>query len=447
MVGLLALSACGDSKSDNGDDQVAVATWHGGIQSLMIEHCGACHTSDGVGPFALDEYEAAKTVAFSALDAVQSNTMPPWLAHDTDECAPERPWQDDLRLSDEQKELLAQWVADDMPLGDPETALPIPELPTLGLENPSIEVSFRQPFAVSGEKDLFECFVMDPEVTEETWITGVQIKAGNDKVDHHALVFLDVNGESEELATDGHFPCFSNPDIDGSLIGAWAPGALPFTIPEGGGIPMPAGSRIVVQMHYHPTAMGTEMDVSTVELSTTDEQPEYEAVLALLGNFGKQEEDGSGLQDGMNDVDGPEFRIPAGESDHVETLVYRQELPIDVPIFSVGAHMHYVGTSMKIEKRNSDGVVDECLLHTPRWDFDWQRSYSYDTAIEDLPVLGGNEELVMRCNYNNSMSNPAVVDALTEQGLTQPVDVYLGDETLDEMCLGVFGVLLPPGLI
>jgi hypothetical protein len=29
---------------------------------------------------------------------------------------------------------------------------------------------------------------------------------------------------------------------------------------------------------------------------------------------------------------------------------------------------------------------------------------------------------------------------LGEQGLDAPVDVYLGEETLDEMCLGVFGI-------
>jgi hypothetical protein len=354
-----------------------------------------------------------------------------------------------MRLSDEEKALLAEWVADDMPMGDPETALPVPVLPDYGLVDATVNVNFRQPFAVSGEKDIFECFVMDPEVREDSWITAVQVQAGNQKVDHHALVFVDTEGDSEALATDGHFPCFSNPDIEGSLIGAWAPGALPFRIPEGGGIPMPAGSRIVVQMHYHPTLGGTEMDVSSVQLKTTNVQPEYDAVLALLGNFRKQDSDGSGLQPGMNDteVDVAEFRIPAGAPDHIESLVYRQELPIGVPIFSVGTHMHYVGTSMKIEKKTSDGSGDECLLHTPRWDFDWQRSYAFDTAIEDLPVLEAGDELHMRCNYNNSLSNPAVADALTAQGLTEAVDVYLGEETLDEMCLGVFGALLPPGLL
>jgi len=448
---ILALGAC-DGNSQEAEDDTGVvanpATWYGGIQPLLVEHCGSCHTEGGLGPFVLDDYETAKSVAVAALTAVQEERMPPWLARDTDECAPKLPWKDDSRLLPEQKELLAQWITDGMPLGDPDTARPIPAAPDLTLPNASIEVSFREPFTISGQSDLFECFVMDPGATEASWITGVQVIAGNSKVDHHALVFLDTTGTSEDLATNGHFPCFSNPDIDGSLIGAWAPGALPFKIPAGGGIPMPVGSRIVVQMHYHPSPVGgTEVDTSTVSLETTNVQPEYDAVLALLGNFGRQEDDGSGLQPGMEDEGGVEFRIPANSEDHVETLVYRQDLPLEVPIFSVGAHMHYVGTSMKIEKRTADASGDECLLHTPKWDFEWQRSYAYDAAIEDLPTLGPGDELVMRCNYNNSMSNPAVADAVMQQGLTQPVDVYLGDETLDEMCLGVFGVLLPPGLL
>jgi hypothetical protein len=38
------------------------------------------------------------------------------------------------------------------------------------------------------------------------------------------------------------------------------------------------------------------------------------------------------------------------------------------------------------------------------------------------------------------MQNAFVADALFEQGLTAPRDVVLGEETLDEMCLGVFGM-------
>ncbi|WP_146155932.1 hypothetical protein [Enhygromyxa salina] len=39
-----------------------------------------------------------------------------------------------------------------------------------------------------------------------------------------------------------------------------------------------------------------------------------------------------------------------------------------------------------------------------------------------------------------ALGSEGVAAALAEQGLDAPVDVYLGEETLDEMCLGVFGI-------
>ena len=39
------------------------------------------------------------------------------------------------------------------------------------------------------------------------------------------------------------------------------------------------------------------------------------------------------------------------------------------------------------------------------------------------------------------------IRALEEQGLKQPLDVQLGEQTLNEMCLGIFGILAPPGTI
>jgi hypothetical protein len=38
------------------------------------------------------------------------------------------------------------------------------------------------------------------------------------------------------------------------------------------------------------------------------------------------------------------------------------------------------------------------------------------------------------------MGNQFVQSALAEQGLSAPRDVRLGEATLDEMCLGIFGL-------
>ncbi|MBI5609609.1 MAG: hypothetical protein HY902_12120, partial [Deltaproteobacteria bacterium] len=90
------------------------------------------------------------------------------------------------------------------------------------------------------------------------------------------------------------------------------------------------------------------------------------------------------------------------------------------------------------------GPEKECLVETPQWDFDWQRIYVYDAPIDQLPTLGAGDRLRMRCTYDNSMGNPAVVSALKDQGKSQPQDVWLGEQTLDEMCLAVVQILYKP---
>ena len=77
------------------------------------------------------------------------------------------------------------------------------------------------------------------------------------------------------------------------------------------------------------------------------------------------------------------------------------------------------------------------------WDFNWQRGYGYDADLNEMPTMGNGDTVALTCRFNNSMTNPNVRAALDERGLSEPVDVKLGDDTLDEMCLGAFGVVYP----
>jgi hypothetical protein len=72
--------------------------------------------------------------------------------------------------------------------------------------------------------------------------------------------------------------------------------------------------------------------------------------------------------------------------------------------------------------------------------------YTFDTPIAELPTGRGGDVLRITCHYNNSMSNPFVVKALGEQGMSAPVDVFLGEQTLDEMCLAPLGILAPSSI-
>ncbi len=443
---LVTLVGCGSGSEQAAPEKI---TWHQHIAPMVAKHCGSCHEAGGSGPFAFDTYESAKTVAGAMLGAVEAGTMPPWFARDTETCKPTRPWKDDLRLSAEEMANLRTWVETGLLEGDAATATPLPPKPELQLKSPTKSMQFAAPYTVDGTSDDFQCFVLDPGNTEQVWLTAAQVRPGNAKVDHHALVYLDVDGATAGLVgPDGRVPCFGLPNVKGFLFSAWAPGALPTRMPETSGMPMKPGAKIFVQMHYHPTGKGPEIDQSTIDIEWTTTQPAWEAALALLGNNKKQDADGLGLQPGPNDSGSTaEFKIPAGAKGHTETMIYRQKIPIGLPIFSVGTHMHYVGTDMEIQfKSNSEGT-EECLVETPNWNFNWQRLYAFDTPISEYPVIRPGDELQMKCTYDNSLGNPFVGQALKDQGLSQPVDVVLGEQTLNEMCLGIFGVLGPPGIL
>jgi len=436
------LTACNGDK-DTGDAS-GDPTWHQDVAPIVAEKCGTCHTDKGIAPFALDEYAVASSMGDAMLAALDAGTMPPWFAIETEECDPMLPYEGDLRLSDSELEILRAWVDAGSPEGDESSPADIPEAQQLFIADPDKELVFPEAISVEGDTDQFVCIVLDPGIDEMKWVTEIQLAPDNETVDHHAIIAQDVNG----TLADGPevFDCFNIPDADGYQMATWVPGAVPMKTPENAAMPLYPDSRIIVQMHYHPTGQTTEFDQSKVQIVWQDEQPEWAAAQALIGNDDDLSSDGTGLQPGPNDRgDEPEFFIPAGAKGHTETILYTQSFPIEVPLFAVGTHMHYIGTDMKIEYLPAGGD-EECLIQTP-WDFDWQRVYSFDVPIDEMPTMAEGDSLRMRCTYDNSMDNPAVAAALAERGLTEPQDIYLGEETLDEMCLGLFGILIQPALI
>jgi hypothetical protein len=446
MLLLSLLSACAPGGAASpGED---APTWHADIAPIVQERCGSCHVAGGVAPFALDGYDAAAPMASSMVAAVEAGTMPPWGAETTAECAPRFGFKDDPRLSDDEKALLRAWADAGAPEGDPATAAVLPAPVELDLVDPTVVVAPDASFVASGTSDEFRCFSIDPGLSSAAWLTGLQVVPGNPEVVHHVLVFADPAGQGASLVgEDGSYDCFGGSGLSegGALLGAWAPGAFPFEAPEGTGIALQAGSLIVMQIHYHPAGQVAEPDTTAVQLRLTETAPAREAVLALLGNASSASD---GLEAGVNDRgDTAEFRIPADVPDHVESIAYtipRRDGPYQV--FSAGTHMHYVGTDMLVQVEHAapegDEPATECLVQTPRWDFNWQRAYAYDAPLDEVPVIRGGDTLRLRCTYDNTVANPGVRTALEDAGRDAPSDVYLGESTLDEMCLGVFGIVL-----
>jgi len=434
----------GDDGGDGGggDDP----TWHADIAPIVAANCVVCHDPDGMQPDLLfDEPETASAMAGLIDHAVQEARMPPFYAVETEEC--ENPWgfAVDPRLDEADKALIAAWAAAGGPVGDPETAAPLPEVPSSDLEDADLLAGPAgvHTTSITGEvEDEFICFSIDIGADEERWLEAYQVVPDDLGVVHHVLLGIDEDGESAALVDDeGRYDCFGSFGVNATFIGGWVPGSSPVVFPDHSAVRVPVDARVVLQIHYHLVDEARE-DGTGVALRWADETPVQEARIGLIGNAGVQTEDGDGLQPGPDDPDDePVFSIPAGASEHTETMRYHpwNYAPRSSYTFLVGNHMHYIGSDMRVWIEPEDQPEDEqCLLHTPTWDFDWQQFYFYDPSVA-APVANVGDALWLECVYDNSLSNPDVVQALAEAGLDEPVDVTLGEGSLDEMCIVILG--------
>lgn len=418
-------------------------TYHKDIAPLLGEKCVGCHVEGKIAPFSLDSYEIAASMAPSIVDATSSRRMPPFAFQDTEECQTRLPIKHDLRLSEEQLALLAAWADAGAPEGDPKDAKPFTPV-TTELDRVDADLAPLAPFVTSGDVDQFQCFVLDPKVAKKTYVSGMQVVPGDPAVVHHALTFRAKRSDVESQAdANGQFQCFGG---TGDLVHAWAPGAVAMELATGVGVPIDSDEVFVMQIHYHPAGSAGASDSTHLQVRYMDETPAYQMLIGLIGNASDA---GDGLLPGPGDSGEPEFVIPANASKHTETMTYTVPfLGVDhAKLAMVGTHMHYVGTDMKVDIARVDPTngdpADECLIQTPQWNFEWQRGYDYEVDVESLPRARAGDTFTMRCTYENTLANPFVAQALADQGLSSPIDVSLGEQTLDEMCLFVLGFLLP----
>lgn len=476
MFTAFLLPACGDDGSDETETATAPATdsastagatdtatseptpttgdappaarpnWHEDIAPLAAEHCGSCHFDGGIAPFSVATYAGAKPWAPAMAADIEMAIMPPWHAVETDECTPPFPFKHDARLSDEVKQLFIDWAANGAPEGDPKLAAPIPEPPSLdlvGASKTSLMQSAVTVPAAGQVRDYFNCLSIDPGNAETVYLDGIQVIAGNRSIVHHVLIYVDAKGDSGKWAGGVKMDCGGGPGgvAGAQLVAGWVPGGMPIEPPADVGTELPPGTRLIMNVHYHAAATEQKDDASGLALRWKSTAPAWQSLFVLVG------EPGVGVpQNG-------ELMIPAGEKDHVEEYAWKvgldgKDFPdlVDVRLWAALNHMHKVGVDLKVWVEDRDSGAETCLLQTPRWDFNWQRSYAYDTPIESGFRVRSGDTVKVRCTYDNTLGNPGVQEMLAEIGAKEPVDVVLGEGTLNEMCVTGLGVAIKGGL-
>ncbi len=373
--------------------------WYGEIQPIVLENCAGCHVDGGIAPFPLTSYAEVSIIAQEVASSVEDRTMPPWPA-----AADCQAYDNDLSLTDAEIAAITAWADAGAPEGDPALAVSNDE------ESPSEELSrvdhtlgMTNPYLPTAQPDEFRCFVLD-DVVENTYVTGLHVIPGNEAMVHHVEAFLVppsqvATVEALDQQDDGEgYACMGTPVGDAliPLLGAWAPGGNTADFPDNTGIWVQTGSRIVLYMHYS-TVTTPQPDQTVIELSTEDSVL-YPASFSMLTNFGWM-------------LDPSTMSILPGQTTTHEFVRNNSQPSV---LHSVALHMHTLGDSGTLQLLRPSG--DECLLDIPRWDFHWQRRYTFADPI----AVASGDQLKISCTWTNDTENP----------------VEWGERTNDEMCLG-----------
>ncbi len=391
-------------------------TFNNQVVRILQQHCQTCHRPGNIAPFSLLTYADARSHAFEIKKAVESRQMPPWKAVNAHGV-----FEEERTLTDLEIQTLSQWAtggAQEGAASDLPEPITFPATWSAGTPDKGVQPSSTYPFQ-SGSDDIYRCFPMAVDSTSDLYVRGYEILPGNRAIVHHVILFIDELDQSVALdnAEPGPgYTCFGGAGFTSGLgiLGGWVPGASPQMFPLGTGVRIPAGARVVMQVHYSladfsKTSSGTpDPDLTRLGLYLSPTPLEAISFLPVVNPF---------------------FAIPAGQS-HFQVKASLQ-ITETVELLNIAPHMHLLGREATVEAQFPDGTVRQ-LIRIDDWDFHWQGFYNFREPI----LLPAGTRGVMTAYYDNSTGNP-------RNPSNPPVRVTWGERTTDEMCLTFLSVKSP----
>ena len=304
-----------------------------------------------------------------------------------------KPLKDVAGLSVEEQQKLIQWIDQGAPkdgTADPLAGLTFSDA-KYSLGEPDIVLSVPpQTIPATGVID-YRYVPVELNLDRDVWIRGIEFVPGDRQVLHHVITYLSSPADKSDV---------EEAEEQGQNLGGFAPGRQPDTFEDNSGRLIPAGSNLLLQMHY--TTSGREtVDATEVGLFLHDEPPAY----VMSGGVAGQRR----------------FIIPPGAKEH--KLRGEQLIEKDAYLYEMMPHMHFRGKYMSYTAEYPDGT-SELLLSVPKYDFNWQFKYQ----LQEPLFMPSGTKLVAEGAMDNSDRNPGNPDP------TRPV--FFGLQTMHEMFFG-----------
>ena len=370
---------------------VGSVSYNDDIVPILERNCVSCHHDGAIAPWSMSSHAMVMGWSPMMKEVVMTKRMPPG------QIDPHvgMPIKDVAGLTIEEKQKLIQWIDQGSPRGEGPDLLAALEFddPEFSLGEPDIVLDVTpQAIPATGVID-YRYVPVELNLDKDVWVSGIEFLPGDRQVLHHVITYLQSPADKTE--DDGR-----NNDGTGLGIGGFAPGRQPDAFQDNSGRLIPAGSNLLLQMHY--TTSGREtVDATRIGIFLHDEPPKY----VMSGGVAGQRR----------------FMIPPGAKEHRlrgEELIER-----DAYLYEMMPHMHFRGKYMSYAAQFPDGT-SKTLLSVPKYDFNWQFKYELDEPL----FLPAGTKLIAQGAMDNSDRNPGNPDP------TRPV--FFGLQTMHEMFFG-----------
>lgn len=381
-------------------EKASQVTFAKDIAPILQRACQNCHRPGSIGPMSLLTYQEVRPWARSIREQVAQRNMPPWYI---DRTVGIQSFKNDVSLGDEEIAKITKWVDAGSPLGNT-AELPAPrtfdDSNRWHIGKPDIVVNLKKEIVVKARQadQWLDLDMQDLGVKTNRYIQSMEIKPVKGvKVVHHVESSL-IDPDDESQAGRQH-------------LEEYAVGKFGDAFPEGTGMLLKPGARILANVHVHADGEDTPVDIAIgLKLYPEGEVPKHAAHAQQLGS--------------ANDLDiRPNQKNVRFDGYTVLTK------PAVITAFQ--PHMHTRGQAQCLEliiPQQTAGdrpaaVRTETASCVDRFKFDWHVVYEY--ADDVAPIVPAGTILHVISLYDNTAGHRGNPDPTNWTGY--------GNRTIDEM--------------
>jgi hypothetical protein len=397
-------------------------TFNKDVLPILQKNCQTCHRPGEIGPMPLLTHADTRPWAKSVKTAVLARKMPPWFADPK-----YGHFMNDRSLSEKDIHTIVSWVDAGAPEGDAkDKPAPIQWREGWNIQ-PDVVFQMPDPYPVPATGTLQYIYIVIPTgFTKDTWVTAAEVRPSARSVVHHMIAVVRPPGSqwmkdakpfvpyvpTPEAETAGqpdpNDPQLNPVDISYEFLAGYSPGmgAQRFDIDDSAKL-IPAGSDIVLQVHYTTNGKTAEKDQTKIGLTLAKEPPLKRFFSAVATS--------------------PNWTIPPRDPNYEGHARLTFGEPVEFVFLQ--PHMHLRGKDMTIRLVYPTGE-SQTLLSVPHYDFSWQIVYYLDKPLQ----LPKGTRVEVTAHWDNSANNPYNPDP--------NATVKWGNQSWDEMLSVAMGVIV-----